>query len=139
MAISDFELIGVEGKKYIKPGERINKVTVNHNSTVTLITEHTDKDVYVNFRFTATFVGIGVIGFEGRLLYKCEPEDVIKQWRETGNMPAKMATEVHSAIMNNCIPEAVLIARELKLPPPIPLPSVKPFEKPVPKYGVEVA
>jgi len=35
-----------------------------------------------------------------------------------------MAGEVHTAIMRTCMPEAVMISRTLKLPPPIPIPPV---------------
>jgi len=33
-------------------------------------------------------------------------------------------------IMTNCIPEAVLLARELRLPPPIPIPQVNVAQQP---------
>ena len=39
-------------------------------------------------------------------------------------MPPEVAQEIHTIIMTNCIPEAVLLARELRLPPPIPIPQV---------------
>jgi hypothetical protein len=39
-------------------------------------------------------------------------------------MPPEVANEIHSVIMTNCIPEAVILARELRLPPPIPIPQV---------------
>jgi len=39
-------------------------------------------------------------------------------------MPENVASEIHTAIMRTCMPEAVLIARDLNLPPPMPLPNV---------------
>jgi hypothetical protein len=39
-------------------------------------------------------------------------------------MPNDVATEIHTTIMNNCIPEAMLLARDIRLPPPIPMPKV---------------
>ncbi len=39
-------------------------------------------------------------------------------------MPPAIANEIHTVIMTNCIPEAVILARELRLPPPIPIPQV---------------
>jgi hypothetical protein len=36
-----------------------------------------------------------------------------------------MAEEVHSAVLQRCIATAVIVARDVSLPPPIPLPQVK--------------
>jgi hypothetical protein len=77
-------------------------------------------------------VGVGVIKTEGKLLYECDAPTVVKQWASTNNMPEKMAFEVHTGILHYSIPEAVIIARELKLPPPIPLPQVNMQKKPGP-------
>ena len=58
-------------------------------------------------------------------------------------MPDEMAQEIHRAVMTTCIPESVLLARDLRIPPPIPLPqiNVKGQEKGAPKkdqFGFEV-
>ncbi len=39
-------------------------------------------------------------------------------------MPPDVAQEIHTVIMSNCIPETVILARELRLPPPVPIPQV---------------
>ena len=49
---------------------------------------------------------------------------LVKGWSAGGQMPPDVAQEIHTVIMTNCIPEAVLLARELRLPPPIPIPQV---------------
>jgi len=43
--------------------------------------------------------------------------------------------------MNVCIPEAVVVARDLRLPPPIPIPQVSiPGQQPPSRHqGIEVA
>ena len=40
-------------------------------------------------------------------------------------MPNQIASQFHTAVMHACVPEAVGIAKDLALPPPIPLPQVK--------------
>jgi hypothetical protein len=40
-------------------------------------------------------------------------------------MPNQIASQIHTAVMHTCVPEAVGIAKNLGLPPPIPLPQVK--------------
>jgi len=40
-------------------------------------------------------------------------------------MPNELASKIHTAVMYACVPEAVGIAKDLGLPPPIPLPQVR--------------
>ena len=35
-----------------------------------------------------------------------------------------MANVVHNTIVSNCLPTALLVARDIKLPPPFPLPHI---------------
>ena len=55
-------------------------------------------------------------------------------------MPNEIASHLHTAIMHACVPQAVGIAKDLTLPPPIPLPQVKLGQKPSKaESGPEVA
>lgn len=140
--LKSFEITAIEGKRFTKPGEKLMQVRIDHNSTVTQITELSDKEANIEFRFTANYVGVGVIKTDGKMTYECEAPSLVKQWAERHDMPEKVANEVHTGILHFCIPEAVLIARELKLPPPIPLPQVNMQKKPAPAKpagGQEVA
>lgn len=79
---------------------------------------------------------------EGRLIYMCKADQVVKVWNETHNMPDEMASEVHSFVLGACIPDAVLLAKDLNIPPPIPLPKVQiggAKGRPPPPGGMEVA
>ena len=66
-----------------------------------------------------------------------------ESWSETGNMPENVASEIHSSIMRACIPVAVLLSREVRLPPPLPLPNIQVKGKGAKKRprpeGIEVA
>ncbi len=101
---------------------------IDHNSTVTLITELNEHEASVDFRFTANYKAveevIGLIRIEGRIVYEGAAKNLVRQWTGTNQMPNEVAHEIHTVIMTNCIPEAVMIARDLRLPPPIPMPMV---------------
>ena len=71
---------------------------------------------------------VASIRIEGRMLYQGDAEKLAATWREKRNMPNEVASEIHTAVMGACIPEAVLVARDLHLPPPVPLPQVR-FEQ----------
>ena len=131
MAVKRIELTSIEARRFAKPTERHVQVRIDHNSTVTLVTEGTGNEVNIEFRYTASFGGVGVIKLEGTLLfeYSGDVKALRAQWSTNSQMPTDVASEIHTAVMARCVPEAVVVARDLNLPPPIPLPQVR-FQKP---------
>jgi len=125
MPIKYFEMSSIDARRFSKPGEKPRNVRVDHNSTVTLITEMNDREASVDFRFTANYVGIGVIKIEGHIIVEGDASAIAQQWSTENKMPDDVANEIHGVIMSNCLPEAVMIARDIRLPPPIPMPQVK--------------
>ncbi len=128
MPVRSFEFSNVDARRFVKPTDRWVNLRVDHNSTVTLISETGDRQASVDFRFTANYHAseavVGLIQIEGSLLWEGDSKTLVKGWSSGGQMPPDIAQEVHSIIMSNCIPEAVILARELRLPPPIPIPQV---------------
>jgi hypothetical protein len=104
-----------------------------------MIAKSSDDEVTVDFRFSVNYLGVAVMHLEGRLLYIGNADQIVNQWNKTHNMPNDMASEVHTFVLGACIPTAVLIAKDLNIPPPIPLPKVEVGGKPSPSRGVEVA
>ncbi|MCD6462004.1 MAG: hypothetical protein J7L61_04605 [Thermoplasmata archaeon] len=137
MPIKGFEIKAVEAKRLAPPGPQ-RGVRVDHNSTVTSIVPKGDDEAVVAFRFTATYGPLGFITVEGEITYRGDAEALVREWQENRKMPDAAAQEIHSAIIGNCITEAVVLAREVRLPPPIPLPQVniqkyKPHHQPGPE------
>lgn len=140
MTIKAFELNAIEGRRFSKHGEKFTTIRLDHNSSVTMVTEINNREANIDFRFVANYAGIGVIRIDGKLIYEGDASLLVKQWSTTGQMPENIASEIHSTIMSNCIPEAVIIARDLHLPLPIPLPQVNiPKKLDRPLGGQEVA
>src|SRR6266508_2979017 len=128
MPIKTFELSRVDGRRFVKPAGRWINLRGDHNSTVTLVSELGERQASVDFRFTANYHAseavVGLIQIEGSLLWEGDAKALVRGWSAGGQMPPDVAQEIHTIIMTNCIPEAVLLARELRLPPPIPIPQV---------------
>ena len=145
MTIKSFELSAIDGRRLSRVGQRMQNVRIDHNSTVTLITEANEREATVDFRFTANYRAVeevvGVIRIEGTLVYEGKGREVARQWSASGQMPNDVANEIHTTIMTVCIPEAVVIARDLRLPPPIPIPqvTVPTPQTPSKHSGMEVA
>jgi len=127
MAIKAFELTAIDAKRFTRRDERPQNLRIDHNSTVTLIAAAGEDTANVDFRFTANFVGVGVIKIEGRLVWEGQAEALAQQWQRSNNMPPEVAGQIHAAVLSNCLPSAVLIARDIGLPPPLPpIPQLTP-------------
>ena len=143
MPVTRLELTGIEARRYSKPNERHAQIRIDHNSTVTLVKEMSPQEATIEFRYTATYGPIGVIRIDGSMVFTCDAKALEAQWRSTNQMTPETASEIHSTVMRACVPQAVGIAKDLQLPPPIPLPTVQ-FQaapaqgKSAPQHGPEV-
>lgn len=141
MQIKSFETTGIEARRFSKSGERVANVRIDQNSSIIQITKTPEDSASIDFRFTANYVGLGFIKIEGQMTVTGEVDTLIADWTREGNMNPEEANVVHNTIVSNCLPTALLIARDIKLPPPFPLPRVNIQKKNEPRHssGVEVA
>lgn len=141
MRIKNIELKSIEARRYTGLDERPKQVRIDHNSSITNISAISENQAKVEFQYTASFGPIGMIRFEGSLLYEDkDAKKIAKEWTSTRKMPDAVASRIHTAIMHASVPEAVGIAKNLGLPPPIPLPQVRLGSNPkIGQSGPEVA
>jgi hypothetical protein len=140
MKIKNIGIKAIEARRFIKDFSHPVNVRIDHNSNITLFSVIQKNEAQIEFEYVASYGGIGVIRFEGELLYEGEDaEEIADRWSSKKNMPDEIASQIHTAIMHYCVPEAVAIARELRLPPPIPLPQIRFDSKTKRASGPEVA
>ncbi len=126
MKISNIQLKSIEARRYINRDERPRKVRIDHNSTVNQINVIEKGKAIVDFQYTSSYGAVGIVKLEGSLVYINEDADKLASgWKDTRKMPNEIASKIHTAVMHACVPEAVGIAKDLGLPPPIPLPQVR--------------
>lgn len=126
MKIKNIQLKSIEARRYMNLDERPKQIRIDHNSTITQIYEVKGDQATVDFQYTASFGPIGMVKLEGSLVYEDENvKTVASEWKNTRKMPDQTASQIHTAVMHACVPEAVGIAKDLGLPPPIPLPQVR--------------
>jgi len=105
---------------------KIRNIQLNHNSTVSHISDIKEKQATIDFQYTASYGPVGMIKLEGSLVYENDDaKKIATEWNDTHKMPNPVASQIHTAVMHACVPEAVGIAKDLGLPPPIPLPQVR--------------
>ena len=141
MKISNIQLKSIEARRYINLNERPGKVRIDHNSSVSQISNKKENQASIDFQYTASYGAVGMIKLEGSLLYENnDAKKITNDWQNTRKMPNDVASRIHTAVMHACVPEAVGIAKDLGLPPPIPLPQVKIGDNPKKaQAGPEVA
>jgi hypothetical protein len=139
--IKSFETNGIEAKRFSKSGERVANIRIDQNSNIIQIVKSTNDVASIDFRFTANYVGLGYIKIEGQMTVSGDVDTMIADWSKDGNMNPDDANIVHNTIVSNCLPTALLVARDVKLPPPFPLPRINIQKKgePRPSSNVEVA
>ncbi len=84
MPIKTFELSSVDGRRFVKVTDRWVNLRVDHNSTVTLISELGDRQASVDFRFTANYHAseavVGLIQIEGNILWEGDARALVRDW-----------------------------------------------------------
>jgi len=126
MNIKNMKLSSVEARRYATAENKPRNVRIDHNSTVTLFTATSKGEARVEFEFTASYGPVGLIKLSGEFSYEAnDAREVAERWSDSKDMPNEVAARVHTAIMHFCLPEAVILSRDLRLPPPIPMPQVQ--------------
>lgn len=116
MPIRAMELQSIEAKRYTrdKPGN----VRVDHNVSIINVSPE-GEDSLVDFSYTVTYGHLGMIRMEGRLAY--HGAEIAAMWAEKRKIPDDPLEEIYNVIMDNGSFEALVIAKKLGLPPPVPL------------------
>ncbi len=126
MKIKNINLKTIEARRYTNLNEKPKQIRIDHNSSFTHIAYIKEDQTSVDFQYTASYGSVGVIKIEGQLVYENkDAKDISNQWNDKRKIPNEVASNLHTAIMHACVPEAVGIAKDLALPPPIPLPQVR--------------
>ena len=126
-----FTKINIEKHRPVK-----GKITVNNNVTLTDVVK---SDLSLGaakqsaakflFEFTANYEPkIANMTMNSILTYYDKP-DVVKEivdgWKKNKKVPKPVMSSVLKTILTRCNVQAMLFAREVNLPPPIPLPKVQ--------------
>jgi hypothetical protein len=127
----NFTKILVEKKNQSK-----GKINIGNNVAILGIEESTfsfgeeEQDTLkIMFQFTSRYEPeVGSIDLIGDLVYidsKPRIKEVLANWKEKKKVDQEVMTEILTVILNRCNIQALILARDINLPSPIPLPKVK--------------
>ncbi len=126
MKIRNIRFKSIEARRYTSHEEKPRQIRIDHNSQITQINKKSDNQANIEFQYTASYGAVGMIKIEGVLLYENhDAKRIADEWISKRKTPDQTASQIHTAVMHSCVPEAVGIAKDLGLPPPIPLPQVR--------------
>jgi len=81
----------------------------------------------VDFEFVASYEpDTAKITIGGAVLYQDKPEEVNKivdAWKKDKKVPKEIMTEIFNSVFTRCSIVALLLSREINLPPPIQMPK----------------
>lgn len=131
MAIVGFTFTKILGEKSAGAHGKIN---INNNVALTDVQEaklgmaQGKTGLRIHFQFTSKFQpSIGVLLLEGDLLLLEDAKlaaDVLKEWGASKTLPKQMMGGVLNHILERTNVQALIVARDLGLPAPIPMPKV---------------
>lgn len=127
----NFTKINVERNKPSK-----GKISIGNNVSIQnmeissfSIGQEEQESLRIIFQFNSTYEPeVGKIELTGDLIYidsKTRIKEIYSEWKEKKKVDQEVMTETLNVILNRCNIQALILARDINLPSPIPLPKVK--------------
>ncbi|MBU7042954.1 MAG: hypothetical protein HXS47_05120 [Theionarchaea archaeon] len=114
---------GIEARRFLHEDEKIPKVGISNNSSI-INMEKKDDTLLIDFVFTSIYnPSIASIKIDGILYYQGDDSDtILETWEEKRTLSS---THIQNVIIEKGLMEAVILAKELRVVPPIPIPRIK--------------
>lgn len=137
MAIVGFNFTKISAEKKAVPKGKIgikNNVSIKDvEKTDLFLGSAKQAGIKIKYEFKSIYEPkMGEIVLQGEIL-DLEDEkiiqDVLKGWKKNKKLPEGLMSMVVNSILNRCNIQALIMSKELAMPPPIPLPRVG--QKPV--------
>lgn len=126
----NFTKIDVEKKNKISKEIKIN----SNMGLIDVISSNVasgskQKAFVIKFKYDVQYEPkIGHIALEGDLIYLADEKlstEIENSWKDKKALPKDVMLVVLNRILHNCNVEALILSKEIALPPPIQLPKVK--------------
>lgn len=113
----------------------VGKIDISNNITITNVEEQDfsvgkakQSGLKISFEFTSKYEPkIAEMVFTGELLYLGEQKknaETAKEWKKTKKLGADLTPLVINTLLTKCHTEALLMSRDVNLPPPIVMPKI---------------
>lgn len=126
-----FNKVVVEKKAPVKGKVKVNNNVVVKDVEKTELAMGSSKQdaLKFHFEFTANYEPkIGDITLNGFLTFFEKPakvKEIAEGWKKDKKIPKEVMSSVLNTVLSRCNIQTIIFAREVNLPPPIPLPKVQ--------------
>ncbi len=130
MAVVGFNFTKMIGEK---TGEPTKKLSIDRSVNMQSVEETqlnvgTQKQdaIIVTFVYAVTYTGLGKVELQGNLLYIAPEQklkDAVAHWKKNSTLPVDVMNPVLHSVFTRCNIQALIMSRDLALPPPFALPS----------------
>ena len=83
----------------------------------------------ISFLFSSTYApNVALLSMEGEVLVLVDAKQqasMLENWKKSKQLPRELAEMVMNHILDRCNIQALLLAKDLNLPSPVPLPKVQ--------------
>jgi hypothetical protein len=132
MAIVGLSLNSVEARRDREQKSsseiKVNSVPrINNIKEVSIPSLGSKKVLSMDFEFVTSYdPKVGEIKIGGDILYLTDDNKaLLKQWEKEKKIPEKPSLEILNYLFRRCLIKVSMIAEDLQLPPPLPMPTVK--------------
>ena len=112
------------------------KININNNVSIKNVEEKNlalGKEKQNTLNFTFEFISkyepkLGEILLGGDVLFMADPKkakEILDGWKKDKKIPKDTMTAILNTVLAKCNIQALIISRDINLPPPIPLPKVE--------------
>ncbi|MBD3248505.1 hypothetical protein GF336_00485 [Candidatus Woesearchaeota archaeon] len=136
MGVINFSFTRINAEK---KGPLKGKINIKNDISVKNIEEHElaqtkeKKALKVTCDFLAKYApDFAQIEMTGEVIYVDDAkkiDDVLKDWKDSKKLPKEVMTAVMNTALQKCNIQALIMSKEINLPPPVPLPKVSAEKK----------
>lgn len=89
------------------------------------------KAISIDFEFMTRYdPDFASITIKGSIMYMADKNKaILDEWKKDKHLPEKVSLEVLNYLFRRCLLKASLLAEDLQLPPPMPMPRITPKKK----------
>lgn len=133
MPVVSFNFTKIAAERETAP--RAGKITIKNNIAIKGV-ESADltlgkakqEGLKFKFEFSSAYEpATGKIGLDGEVFYIDEAakvKEILKAWKKSKRLPDNVMNVVLNNILGRCAVQAVVLSKEINLPPPVPVPKV---------------
>ncbi len=124
----------IEAKK--EGGAAQQEVKVNSTPMISSVKEVTvpnltKKALSIGFEFLTRYdPGFASVTIQGNLMYLTDKnKPIVDEFEKNKKLPEKASLEILNYLFRHCLLKASILADDLQLPPPMPMPKITPKKK----------